>query len=186
MLPVFRLAAIFATVVTFAGISGCENKIEDIKQFTDKKTSVEQGIQIQSFLSQAGKMKAKLTSPLMKRYTDSSYIEFPNRLHVDFYNDSTVVESELFAKYGRYKEGERKVFLRDSVVIFNSKGDTIHCQELWWDQQLEKYYTYKPVVIKQPDKTLYGEGLEASQNFNTWTLIKAHGPVKMPADAGLQ
>lgn len=182
-----RLVAIPALALAIAGLTGCENKIEEIKKYTDKRASVEHGIQIESFLSQAGVMKARLTAPLMNRYqADSPYIEFPNRLHVDFYNDSVKVESQLFARYGRYRENERKVFLKDSIVIFNSKGDTIYCQELWWDQHLEKFYTDKPVVVKQPGRTLYGdEGMRASQNFNDWSLIKAHGPVQMPADAGL-
>lgn len=164
----------------------CENKMSDIKQLTDRRTSIEQGYKIESYLSQAGKMKARLTAPTMKRFqTDTPYVEFPNRLHVDFYNDSLKIESQLFAKYGKYRENERKVFLKDSIVVFNSKGDTIHCQELWWDQQREKFYTDKPVRINQPGRILDGDGLEASQNFDAWTLLKARGPVKMPADSTL-
>jgi len=33
---------------------------------------------------------------------------FPNTLHVDFYNDSAKVESQLSARYGRYKEAKEK------------------------------------------------------------------------------
>jgi LPS export ABC transporter protein LptC len=179
-----RLLKFPALAFAIVGLISCENKIEDIKELTDRTTSVERGIKIESFLSQSGKMKARLTAPLMNRYqADSPYIEFPNRLHVDFYNDTAKIESELFAKYGRYKENERKVFLRDSIVIFNSKGDTIYCQELWWDQQTEKFYTDKPVVVKQPDRIWYGEqGMRASQNFNEWYLIKMHGVMKRPEE----
>jgi LPS export ABC transporter protein LptC len=182
-----KLLSVSALALSIAGLASCENKIEEIRELTNRTTSVERGIKIESFLSQAGIMKARLTAPLMNRYqADSPYIEFPNRLHVDFYNDSIKVESELFAKYGRYKENERKVFLRDSIVIFNSKGDTIYCQELWWDQQQEKFYSDKPVIVKQPGRTLYGDqGMRASQNFNEWTLLKARGPVQLPVDAEL-
>ncbi|MEO6915103.1 MAG: LPS export ABC transporter periplasmic protein LptC [Chitinophagaceae bacterium] len=167
----------------------CENKMSDIKQLSDHRTSVEQGINIDSYFSQAGKMKARLTAPLMKRFqTDSPYVEFPKHLHVQFYNDSTVVESQLFANYGKYRENERKVFLKDSVRVFNNKGDTMYCRELWWDQQKEKFYSDKPVRIHRPGGIVdYGDGgIEASQNFDAWTLFSARGPFKMPADAGLQ
>lgn len=188
-LPFHRSVNIMAVLSFCLLMYACENKMSDIKQFSDHRTSVEQGIDIESFLSQAGKMKARLTAPLMKRFqTDSPYTEFPKHLHVDFYNDSTTIESQLFANYGRYRENERKVFLRDSVVVFNNNGDTMHCRELWWDQQKEKFYSDKPVRIHRPGGIVdYGDGgIEASQNFDAWTLFGARGPSRIPADAGLE
>jgi LPS export ABC transporter protein LptC len=161
----------------------CENDMKDIKALTDKRTSIEEGIKIESYLSQQAKVKAKLTAPLMKRFqTDSPYVEFPRSLHVDFYDDTLRVESQLNAKYGKYRESEHKVFLKDSVVVFNIKGDTLHCLELWWDQQTQKFYTDKPVRIHQPDKIIYGTGLEAAQNFSWWVIKNAKGPVQVPKD----
>lgn len=165
---------------------GCENDISDIRALTDKRISVEEGVNIESYLSQQAKVKAKLTAPLMKRFlSDTPYVEFPKTLHVDFYNDSLKIESQLNARYGKYKESEHRVLLKDSVVIFNIKGDTLYCQELWWDQQTQKFYTDKPVRIHQPDKIIYGKGLEAAQNFSWWVIKNAKGPVKVPKE-GLQ
>ncbi len=63
-----------------------------------KKAAVEEAIQVTSYMSQEGLMKAKLSSPYMLRHqSDSAYIEFPRTLHVDFYNDSLKVESILDA-----------------------------------------------------------------------------------------
>lgn len=174
------------TVVYCFFLCACENDMEDIKALSVKRTSVEEGIEIKSYLSQQAKVKAKLTAPLMKRYqTDTPYVEFPKTLHVDFYNDTLKIESQLDARYGKYKENEHKVLLRDSVVIFNIKGDTLYCRELWWDQQTEKFYTDKPVRIHQPDKIIYGQGLEAAQNFSWWVIKNAKGPVKLPKDGML-
>ena len=61
----------------------------------------------------------------MLRHQDTSpYIEFTKTVHADFYNDSLTLESKLDAHYGRYMESQSKVFLRDSVIVFNTKGDT--------------------------------------------------------------
>ncbi|GAO42069.1 LPS export ABC transporter periplasmic protein LptC [Flavihumibacter petaseus] len=161
--------------------AGCENTYEEIRELTGKKVAVEEAKQVESYLSQGGKMKARLTAPVMNRYqTDSPYLEFPKSLHVDFYNDSLVIESQLNAKYGRYRENERRVFLRDSVMVFNLKKDTLKCKELWWDQNSEKFYTDKPVQIHQPDKIIFGEGLEADQSFNWYVLDKINGTVLVP------
>ncbi|WP_431212541.1 LPS export ABC transporter periplasmic protein LptC [Puia sp. P3] len=126
------------------------------------------------------KVKGKLTAPFMLRYqrTDSPYAEFPRTLHVDFYNAAMQVESQLDALYGKYLQNQEKVFLRDSVVVKNiQKGDTVRCQELWWDQHTERFTTDKPVRIYTKDKILFGTGMEADQNFRWYTIRKLTGTV---------
>jgi len=153
----------------------CENDIRDVQNLNQKSVNIEQGIQIESYLSQDGKVKAKLMAPLMLRYqNDTPKVEFPKTLRVDFYDDSSKVESKLFAKYGRYLERENKVFLRDSVVVFNMKGDTLLCKELYWDQIKATFYTDKNVIIHQPNQKLYGNGLVADQSFKWFTITHPH------------
>ena len=69
---------------------GCENDEAKVNAIFTKKLGVDEAINIESYMSQGGRMKAKLTAPKMLRYQDtSSRIELPNTLHVDFY-DSTL------------------------------------------------------------------------------------------------
>lgn len=162
-------------------LPACENSQEELAALSKTRIAVEEAKSIESYLSQGGKMKAKLTAPVMNRYqADSPYIEFPRSLHVDFYNDSLQVQSELFSKYGRYRETEQKVFLRDSVLVFNNRKDTLKCEELWWDQNKEMFYTDKDVEIHQPDKIIYGKGLEADQSFNWYLIKQITGQVMVP------
>src|SRR5258708_1917195 len=149
----------------------------------------EEAIDIENLLSEpytdsTGKLsahvKGKLTAPFMLRFqrADSPYAEFPRTLHVDFYDAQMVVERQLDALYGKYLENQGKVFLRDSVVVKNIlKGDTVHCQELWWDQHTERFTTDKPVRIYMKDKILFGTGMEADQNFRWYTIRKLTGTV---------
>lgn len=159
-------------------IISCENDIKQVQALGKKKDGVEEGKNIESLLSTGGKLKADLKAPFMLRYLfDTPRVEFPNTLHVDFYDSTTQVESQLFAKRGWYKEYERKVFLTDSVIVFNIKKDTLWCKELWWDQNAETFYTDKPVKLSQQDpnqprQILYGQGLRSDQNFKNITIIK--------------
>ncbi|MBA4167560.1 MAG: LPS export ABC transporter periplasmic protein LptC, partial [Chitinophagaceae bacterium] len=116
-------------------IFSCENDMKKVDDMMKKKAAVDEVTTVTSFMSQDGTMKAKLTAPYMLRYqSDSAFLEFPRTLHVDFYNDSVQIESTLDAHYARYKEFERKVFLKDSVVVINKlKKDTLRTNELWWD-----------------------------------------------------
>jgi LPS export ABC transporter protein LptC len=84
----------------------------------------------------------------------------------------------LDAHYARYREYESKVFLKDSVVVINIfKGDTLRTNELWWDQNTEEFYTDKPVRIYQPDKTIFGTGLRAAQDFSKYDIYHITGIV---------
>ncbi len=161
----------------------CENNEKDLPSFRKKQVSIDEGRQITAFLSEDAKVKAKLISPYMlRKEADSPYTEFPKTLHVDFYNDSMVVESQLDARYGKWYESLSKVFLKDSVVVKNIlKGDTLHCLELWWDQKAEKFYTDKAIRINKKGGTiLYGLGLEAPQDFSGYTIFQVTGPYGVP------
>jgi LPS export ABC transporter protein LptC len=163
-------------------IFGCSNNYQEVQDLAKKRIPVDKAINVESYLSQDGLVKAKLTAPLMTTTTkgDTPKTEFPNTLHVDFYNDGKNIQSRLFAKYGLYYNTTRLVFLRDSVVVFNVQGDTLKCEELWWDQTKELIYTNVPVHIRKPDERIDGTGLVADQNFSHWTITNAKGPINVP------
>ena len=165
-------------------VSACENSLEDIKQITSKRIGVEEAKGVEIIYSIGDKTKARLTAPLMLRHQDTiPYIEFTKTVHADFYNDSLAIESKLDAHYGRYIETQSKVFLRDSVVVFNVRGDTLYCDELYWDRARtgQEFYTDKPVRIRTKTHILDGDGLDAPQDFKTWHLINGRGIVRVPS-----
>ena len=155
----------------------CENDVNEVKELGKKKPGVEEGKNIVSFLSMGGKMKAKLTAPLLLRYQGDSALksEFPKTLFVEFYNDSMKLESTLRANYGRYMENENKIFLRDSVVIIRINGDTLETSELLWDQTLGRFHTDKPVTTSQrnPRQKLYAKkGFSSNQSLTDITYYE--------------
>jgi hypothetical protein len=150
----------------------CENDVNEVRELGKRKLNVEEGRNIESYLSMNGKMRAHLTAPLLLRSDGDSgkMSEFPNTLHVDFYNDSTKqIESQLNARYGRYKENDNKIYLRDNVVFFNNKGDTLFCEDMYWDQSIGKFYTAKKAtVVRNFGLTRFTplKGLSATQDFS--------------------
>jgi len=164
-------------------VCGCENSMEEVNKLNKKRVSVDIAENVTSYMSQSAHVKAKLTAPLMTRTeADTPLIEFPKTLQVEFYDDSTKPESHLFAKYGKYLERQGKVFLKDSVIVFNVKGDTLRTNELWWNRDKEMFYTDKKVLITQKDNQKFiGEnGMEADQSFKEWTLFQGSGIRNVP------
>lgn len=155
----------------------CENDVADVKAFGSKAPGIEEGKNIESYISQSGRIRAKLTAPILLRYQGDSMrkTEFPNTLHVDFFDSTMRIESQLFAKYGRYLPNESKVFLKDSVVIFNTKGDTLYSNELYWDQSLGQFYTHTPVTLVQSypykQRGRYANGFRSNQDLTDITFF---------------
>lgn len=160
----------------------CENDPEVVNASTGRKPSIEEGFNIQSYLSSNGRQRAHLIAPYMKRYTlDTTYLEFSRSLHVNFYDSLGKVESQVDALYGKYMETQSKVYLRDSVVAFNVKGDTLRTPELWWDQNTRKFYTDKVVRFKSASKIIYGgRGFEADQDLSHYTIFQPTGIILVP------
>lgn len=161
--------------------ASCENSKKKIDEWTRNMVMKEEATQVEGYLSQGGKMRARLTAPIMYRLAqDTVYTEFPKTLHVDFYNDSLVKESWLNSRYGKYYEYLNKVYLKDSVVVINTKGDTLKCQDLWWDQNTKLFYTDNYAEYRTSDKKIYpGKGLEATQDFSRVTFKEVTGLLKM-------
>jgi len=163
----------------------CENDAEKVRSWTERVVMKEEATDIDSYLSQNGRMKARLKAPRMIRvYADTVYVEFPQTLHVDFYDDSTQVESKLDSRYGKYFENLNKVYLRDSVVVITVKGDTLKSPDLWWDQNTKIFYTDKYAIYHGVGKNIYGgRGLTATQDLSSVIFHQPTGTVQV-SDSG--
>lgn len=162
-------------------MAGCENDDKVLQDWTKKVVMKEEAIQVESYLSQDGKLKAKLKAPLMIRVAgDTISVEFPNKLHCDFYDDSTQLETWLDSKYGIYYENLNKVYLRDSVVVITVKGDTLKSPDLWWDQSTKMFYTDKYATYHGVGKNIYGgKGMEATQDLKRIMFKETTGNLKV-------
>ncbi len=171
---IFKIAVACLSSCFF--MAACENDVDAVKALGARISGIDVGKDVAIYVSNDGKLGAKLSAPLMNRYLEDSskMIEFPQSIHVDFYKDSNQIESQLSAKYAKYKETENIVYLREDIVIFNTLGDTLWCKEMYWDQNTGKFYTEQDVIVKQhsPLAKIYGKGLEANQNLTDIRIFK--------------
>jgi LPS export ABC transporter protein LptC len=186
---IFKKAYIQYSAAFLAGcifLCACENSTQEINELTKKKLGVEEAVKVNINYTLGGKTKAILQAPTMLRVQDTMpYVEFPKKIHVDFYNDSTKVESILDAKYAKYIESQSKILLRDSVRFIGlTNGDTLYCDELYWDRNRTPYqfYTDKPVQIRTKMQIQNGIGFECSQDFKDKVLYKVTNSfIKVPS-----
>jgi LPS export ABC transporter protein LptC len=168
-------------------LTSCENNEAEVANLSSDKPGVEVAKDVSINYTVGGHIKAILSAPLMYRVQDSiPYVEFPNSLHADFYNDSAVMESKLDARYGTYKETSAIIFLRDSVRVVNLlKGDTLICEEMYWNQNRpgREFFTDKPVKIRTRTQVIDGVGMESGQDFRNWRILKPKGTLQVPGSS---
>lgn len=160
----------------------CENDQKTIDDLTRPKATTEEAKNIESFLSQGGMLKAKLWAPYMLRSSsDTTFVEFPQSLHVNFFDSLGNLESHLDARYGKYFESLNKVYLRDSVLVYNLQGDSMRAPELWWDQNTQRIYTDKKVWVRRQGTILTGlNGMDSRQDLSDIHLKETSGPIDLP------
>ncbi|MEP2023331.1 MAG: LPS export ABC transporter periplasmic protein LptC [Reichenbachiella sp.] len=109
--------------------------------------------------------------------------DFPNGIYLRFYNPFGLVTSTLVADKGYYFS-EEDYYQAEGNVIMRSlfSGDELSTELLNWDPNEEQIYTDNFVTIKTEDEVLTGEGLEATQDFEEYTILKPSGTMSiMPA-----
>lgn len=161
---------ISSSIIIAILFTSCRTDEKEVQDITSRKPGVEEGKDINIMYTLGGKAKARLSSPLMYRVKDTvSYIEFPKKIHVDFFGDDNKVESTLDAVYAKYFENESKIFLRDSVRFIGLKNkDTLNCKELYWDRNrpVYQFYTTKKVQIRTKTHIIDGVGFETNDDFS--------------------
>ena len=153
------------------------------KAVAQKEVVVETGKNVTLLYSDYGQHKVEVIAPTMKRYlTKESYIEFPDGLRLYFYNSEGEIDSRLSANYGIGHEKEEEMTVRDDVVIVNLKGEKLNTEELIWKQADGKIYSEKFVKITTQDEIIFGEGLEASEDFSDYTIKNIKGTIQLEGD----
>jgi len=168
------IAVLCITAMLFA----CKNDMETITSLTvDDSVASETAKNIEMIYSDSGKIVIKLTSPLLKRYiNDDPYLEFPEGLHLFFYDSLMQVESELTANYGINWEDKKLMEVKDDVVITNhAKEEVLNTEHVIWDQRIKKIYSDVFVKRTSPEGVLYGEGFDADESLKAWKLRNVSG-----------
>ncbi|MBN8671833.1 MAG: LPS export ABC transporter periplasmic protein LptC [Chitinophagales bacterium] len=161
-------------------VIGCKNDPKEINALVTKGAQQEDKAEDVTILySDNGHVKMKLYAKefVKNDVAKPPYTEMRRGLKVEFFDDSLNVESTLNARYARYYEKQNNILIRDSIVIVNKKGEKLNTEELVWNQSAKKLFTEKFVKITTPTQVMYGDGLEANEDFTWYRILNPKGIV---------
>mgnify|MGYP003537953534 FL=1 len=147
----------------------CENSLDKVKEFIDTDTI--NGVLAYDVIftrSDSGFVVGRLIAPVMHSMEgDSSIIEFPKGFLAYTYEEDTTPASKIRGDYGIRYDKQELIFIRDSVVVENlDSKETLFTETLYWNQKTKKIYTSNPVKIVSPDKIVFGDSLNANEDFS--------------------
>ena len=165
----------------------CENDIEKINALTNQlKLPDQSGKDIEVAYTDSGKLKIKFFAPEMHKYSkaEEPFTEFPQGIHVYFYDKSEKLESTINAKYAIYYQEKKLWEARNDVVAKNlKKNEQLYTDQMYWDENTQKIYSHDFTKFVNNDGTFYGEeGFKADQNLDKWELIGSKGTVNVRSE----
>jgi LPS export ABC transporter protein LptC len=163
-------------------LSSCKNDIKEIDALVKKGIQQEDKAEdVTIYYSNDGNVKMRLFAKEFVKNDAAKppYTDMRKGLKVEFYDDSSRVESTLTARYARYYEQQGNILIRDSIVVVNKKGEQLNTEELVWNQSAKKLYTEKFVKITTTTQVMYGDGLEANEDFTWYKILNPKGIVEV-------
>ena len=170
--PICLVTAILLNVL----LSSCETDVSTVKMIRPDTFPAETGTGVEMIYSDSGRVKVKVVAPRLERYeTPVEKMILPQGVFIEFYNDSLKVKSWLKADYGISYQGQEKMEVRRNVVVMNEKGEKMETEQLTWSKRDGKIFTSEPVTIRRENEIVHGKGLEANQDFSTYTILDVIG-----------
>ena len=158
--------------------------MEKVKLITAKtKAPSETASNIDILYSDSAKVKVKVFAKKMDHYiTDDPYLEMPEGIKVEFYDDTMHITSHLTANYAIKHEKTNLIEARNNVIVVNEKGEQLNTERLLWDENTERIYSPDFVKITTPDEVIYGNGFESNQTFTKYKILDIKGTISVKND----
>ncbi|MBP7477044.1 MAG: LPS export ABC transporter periplasmic protein LptC [Chitinophagales bacterium] len=171
----------FSLILSYLLIFACANDLEEVKKVAQlADVNVELGTEVVIDYTEYGKLRAKLYTPILKRYVAiDQRSEFPNGMHLVIYGENGSIENTLDAKFGTIDDVQHIMTARNNVVVVNIKGDTLSTEELIWSQNEKKIYSNSFVKIRTAKEIILGDTLVADEKFTNYTIKKVRGTVQV-------
>lgn len=160
------------------GLVSCIEKVTDFAPILPgKEYSVETARNVEVMYSDSAKIRVRISGPVSKRYVYRYKVEeeFPDSVHVDFYDRYGNLTGTLDAEYALRKPADRKVIVRNHVVLRNDKDEMLETNELIWDERTREIYTDRFVKITRPDEVIFSRGFKTNESFDTYELQAVEG-----------
>jgi len=156
-------------IITGVMLFSCENNIETIKKITSEDTLIGvSAFDVEYVRLDSGRLQMTLKAPKMISYEGKvPYTEFPDGFTIYMYNTDEKQTAFISANYGINYSNKKYLKARNDVVVKNFETkEQLNTENLEWDQKKKMIYARSFVKITAPGKLIFGDSLEAKEDFS--------------------
>jgi LPS export ABC transporter protein LptC len=177
-----------ALLIPLVAVLSCKNDMDRVAAIELPASSPDRTTtNAEYYYSDSGRVSNRLRAGKIEEYLakDDRHTEISDGLELLFYTAAGAEGSVLRARRGRIWPDERRMEVSEQVVFTNAKGETLETEELLWSQDSARVHTDRPVKITRKGDILYGDGLDAAEDFSSYTIRRPHGSLALPPDSTL-
>ena len=169
MKSLIRHIALVPLALLVAACFSEPEKLADMEEYDGPRYET---TDVNILVSDSTVIKLVMSGPRQLTHANND-LEFPEGIKIVFYDIEGKKTSEVTAQKGYYAIKTKLYKVTGYVVVKNlQKMETLRSEELFWDPSTEKIYTDKFVTVETEDQLIQAEGMEAPQDFSTYTFKK--------------
>lgn len=155
----------------------CSSETQRLSDMQEYEGPMYESENVRILLSDSTVVKVEMLGKRQVQYQNGD-IEFPEGLHLIFYDKEGQKITELTAQKG-YKASKENMYRAEGDVLVKNlnKKETLSTELLFWDPKEEIIYTNQFVTIETETELLPAEGFSAPQDFSTYELIKPRNAI---------
>ena len=178
------LIAVMTLALMSCMVSGCKNDLDQAKLITSRaNVNIETGKDVNIRYSDHGNTKINAQAKTLTRFnTEKPYLEFSDGIKITFFSTDGAVGTTMTADYASAVENSGIMTARKNVEVINAKGEKLNTEEIVWDEQKKVIYSNAFVKISTADEIIWGNGMEANEDFTDYVIKKVIGKVKVKTE----
>ena len=136
------------------------------------------------YYSDSGLVRNRLQAGKVSEFTTTKpqRTEMEEGLTLTFFDTKGNPGSVLRARRGVILPESKRMEVADQVVFTNAQGERLETERLIWSQDSDRVYTDRPVKITRAQDILYGQGLDANEDFSRYTIRRITGNLYLDKD----
>jgi len=157
----------------------CDDQNKNVLNVKEYEGPAVEVYDIVSYYSDSAQVKLKLETPVQLEF-DNNDKEFPEGIYLEFYDEEGNITNTIVANYCYYKAKDELWKATGDVVVKSIiNKEQLNTEELFWDPKKEIIFTEEFVRIESDKEIIMGHGLEADQDFSSYTIKKSTGTITL-------
>ena len=178
----FDFVFILMAYLFLSTLTSCVNDLDTIRKITYKSTDPDDRTRDLVVLhTDSGYAKIQVFAKIAETYSKPTQVtKLKDGVKVNFFSEDGKIVSVLTALYGEIHQNDGTMFVRDSVVLYNTvKKQRLETEELHWSQKDSSIYPNKAVVVRKDNAILFGQGIKTKQDFTEYEFVQPRGSMDL-------